>query len=145
MFIIECMGMCAKGKSDFLCKNCAFLLQVYYIYLHYLPVTAQSLKETLFLAGWQWSPCFYEHLCTSVALIELRSEVVLFYSHFSFIFPQPQNIAQFKMARERGWSPEYLHQTHTCLFIPPSLARNTQLRWCKIRNESINVSTFPSV
>lgn len=47
--------------------------------------------------------------------------------------------------QERGWSPEYLHQTHICLFIPPGLARDTQLRWCKIRNESINVSTFPLV
>lgn len=26
MFIIECMGGCVKRKSDFLCKNCVFLL-----------------------------------------------------------------------------------------------------------------------
>lgn len=141
MFIIECMDMCVKGKTGFLGKNCVSLLEVPYISLHYPPVTAPSLKETLFLEGWQWSPCVYEHWRTSVALIELRSEAVAFYSHFSFIFsPATEYLKMYK--GKRGWSPECLCETHTCLFIGPRLVRDTQLCCCKTRNKSINVSTF---
>lgn len=131
--------MCAKRKQSFLSKNCVLLLQVYYISLHYLSVTALSLKETLFLMGWQWSPCVYEHLSTSVALIAWWSKAVAFYNHFSFFF---FSIAT-EYKGERGWSPDYLHQAHMCLFLSPGPYRDNQLCWYKIEKELVSVRTLP--
>lgn len=137
--------VCKKEIRFPLQELCILIIGILYL-LTLSSCDSTEFKGNPFSGRLAVKPLFLQTLLhASVALIELGSEVVPIYSHFSYISSPSLKIPLRLKRQEKGWSPEYLHQTHTCLFIPPGPARDTQLRRCKIRNESINVSTFPSV
>lgn len=117
MSIIQGVGMCGERKSGFLCRNCVFLLKVYFI--SQIPfLWQQSLKGSVLLAV---NPCFYE--CDFDGIREW--------------FPISSHEI-FKRQRER------LDISIPFLNIPPGRVGDTQRRWGKIGNESITVSTSHS-